>query len=426
MAPRLTLITAPTPNLASTAEFVEAMSALASGVVLVTCWVGDRPWGMTVTAFASASANPPTVLVALSSEASQRSRDHRRATCSGSVSSQRNNSSSPATARHRARASSSTRSSSPAAGGAQPRSSPAHSPTSTAGWPTRPRSRTTPSSSVTFGPQRLERRGPASLPPPHVPNARRARFNGKERRKERQMTLELTARTEPGERLVALAETLADEIAPRAAAHDREGSFPFDSFAAVKQSGYLTAPIPEELGGLGVTSVHDVLVAASRLARGDAALTLGINMHLLFVLSIVRRRQIALAAATSDAPGRSPPRSNGSRPAARSSRPQAASPGRTSPDRRRLRPARREAGSSPAARCSAPCRPSRTSSTRPSRTPTTTAVSCTAMPDPPRNPGRRRPQRLGRARHARFGQPLRLLRERGAPAVDPPRRLPSR
>jgi flavin reductase (DIM6/NTAB) family NADH-FMN oxidoreductase RutF len=69
MAPTLTLITAPTPELTSSAEFADAMSALASGVVLVTCWVGDRPWGMTVTAFASASANPPTVLVALSSEA---------------------------------------------------------------------------------------------------------------------------------------------------------------------------------------------------------------------------------------------------------------------------------------------------------------------------------------------------------------------
>ena len=33
------------------------MSALASGVVLVTCWIGDRPWGMTVTAFASVSAD---------------------------------------------------------------------------------------------------------------------------------------------------------------------------------------------------------------------------------------------------------------------------------------------------------------------------------------------------------------------------------
>jgi alkylation response protein AidB-like acyl-CoA dehydrogenase len=102
--------------------------------------------------------------------------------------------------------------------------------------------------------------------------------------------------TEPGGRLVDLAEALADEIRPRAGLHDRDGSFPFVSFAAVKQSGYLTAPIPEELGGLGVTSVHDVLVASSRLARGDAALTLGVNMHLAFVLNVVRRWQTALAA----------------------------------------------------------------------------------------------------------------------------------
>jgi flavin reductase (DIM6/NTAB) family NADH-FMN oxidoreductase RutF len=50
------------------AEFAEAMSALASGVVLVTCRHAERPWGMTVTAFASVSAYPPTVLVSLGSE----------------------------------------------------------------------------------------------------------------------------------------------------------------------------------------------------------------------------------------------------------------------------------------------------------------------------------------------------------------------
>jgi alkylation response protein AidB-like acyl-CoA dehydrogenase len=110
------------------------------------------------------------------------------------------------------------------------------------------------------------------------------------------MPHELKARTGPGERLVALAETLAAVIGPRAAAHDRDASFPFDSFAAVKASGYFAAPIPEELGGLGVTSVHDVLVASSRLARGDAALTLGVNMHLVYLLNVVRRRQIAVAA----------------------------------------------------------------------------------------------------------------------------------
>jgi flavin reductase (DIM6/NTAB) family NADH-FMN oxidoreductase RutF len=50
------------------AKFADAMSTLASGVVLVTCRLADRPWGMTVTAFASVSAYPPTVLVSLGSE----------------------------------------------------------------------------------------------------------------------------------------------------------------------------------------------------------------------------------------------------------------------------------------------------------------------------------------------------------------------
>jgi alkylation response protein AidB-like acyl-CoA dehydrogenase len=110
------------------------------------------------------------------------------------------------------------------------------------------------------------------------------------------MSVELTARTDPGARLVALAERLADEIGPRAADHDRDGSFPFESFAALRQSGYFVAPVPEPLGGLGVSSVHDLLVASSRLARGDAALTLGVNMHLVFVLNVARRWEIATAA----------------------------------------------------------------------------------------------------------------------------------
>jgi alkylation response protein AidB-like acyl-CoA dehydrogenase len=107
---------------------------------------------------------------------------------------------------------------------------------------------------------------------------------------------ELTAKTEAGARLVGLAESLADELATRAALHDREASFPHASVDALKRAGYFRAPIPAEHGGLGVTSAHDVVVASSRLARGDASVAIGVNMHLVILMNIVRRWQIAVAA----------------------------------------------------------------------------------------------------------------------------------
>ena len=107
---------------------------------------------------------------------------------------------------------------------------------------------------------------------------------------------ELTAKTESGTRLVELAERLAEDMATRAAQHDREASFPFASFDALKRAGYFTAPIPAEHGGLGVTSVHDLLVASSRLARGDASVAIGVNMHLAVLMNIVRRWEAAVRA----------------------------------------------------------------------------------------------------------------------------------
>ena len=108
--------------------------------------------------------------------------------------------------------------------------------------------------------------------------------------------LELTAKTEAGARLVRLAETLAQELARRAPEHDRAASFPHASIDALKRAGYFTAPIPAELGGLGATSVHDVIVASSRLARGDASVAIGVNMHLVVLLNMVRRWQAAVSA----------------------------------------------------------------------------------------------------------------------------------
>jgi alkylation response protein AidB-like acyl-CoA dehydrogenase len=110
------------------------------------------------------------------------------------------------------------------------------------------------------------------------------------------MPIELTANTDPGARLVAIAERLSERLAARAADHDRDGSYPFEAIEALKAAGYFAAPVPTELGGLGVSSAHDLVVASSRLARGDASVGIGVNMHVVAVLNMERRRQVAVAA----------------------------------------------------------------------------------------------------------------------------------
>jgi len=102
------------------------------------------------------------------------------------------------------------------------------------------------------------------------------------------VSLPLTARTAAGAKLVALAEALAPQLAARAGEHDRDGSFPFASVELLAEAGYYAAPIPAELGGLGASSLHDVVVASSRLARGDASVAIGVNMHMAALLNMVR------------------------------------------------------------------------------------------------------------------------------------------
>jgi alkylation response protein AidB-like acyl-CoA dehydrogenase len=109
------------------------------------------------------------------------------------------------------------------------------------------------------------------------------------------MPIELTARTESGARLVAIAETLSPQLASHAAEHDRNGSYPFEAIDALKAAGYFAAPVPVALGGLGVSSAHDLVVASSRLARGDPSVAIGVSMHLVAVANMEWRRQVAVA-----------------------------------------------------------------------------------------------------------------------------------
>jgi hypothetical protein len=49
---------------------------------------------------------------------------------------------------------------------------------------------------------------------------------------------------------------MADDFAKRAAIHDEEGSFPFENYERLKESGYTRLIIPESLGGLGATMLE--------------------------------------------------------------------------------------------------------------------------------------------------------------------------
>jgi len=79
-------------------------------------------------------------------------------------------------------------------------------------------------------------------------------------------------------RFLEMAGEMADDFATRAATHDEEGSFPFENYERLKESGYTRLIIPEALGGLGATMLERIK-AQERLAQGCGATALAINMH---------------------------------------------------------------------------------------------------------------------------------------------------
>jgi alkylation response protein AidB-like acyl-CoA dehydrogenase len=105
----------------------------------------------------------------------------------------------------------------------------------------------------------------------------------------------LQAVTAAGREMVLAAERFAQEFADGALEHDREATFAVEHLDKLRADRFLVAPIPAELGGGGVESVHDVLVAAARLAGGDPSTAIGVNMHFAIVLNIIRAWRVALS-----------------------------------------------------------------------------------------------------------------------------------
>ena len=95
--------------------------------------------------------------------------------------------------------------------------------------------------------------------------------------------------------MVEVAEEHAADFALRAEQHDRENSYVAENFDLMKKSGLLAAAAPEQFGGIGVESVHDITVAISRLARGCGSTAIAANMHIGSVWVVARTWQQGIA-----------------------------------------------------------------------------------------------------------------------------------
>lgn len=85
--------------------------------------------------------------------------------------------------------------------------------------------------------------------------------------------------TERQTRFIALGERLSDIAAEFADQHDRDNTFPHETFQALRESGYLALTVPVEFGGQGASPL-EVMLAQEQLARGSGAVALGATMHL--------------------------------------------------------------------------------------------------------------------------------------------------
>lgn len=85
-----------------------------------------------------------------------------------------------------------------------------------------------------------------------------------------------------------IAEEVAAAAAPHADRHDFEGSFVEEGVAAARDLGYLAAPVPSDLDGLGAFT-RDVAEAQRIIARVCGSTALACSMHLHLVLAAAWR-----------------------------------------------------------------------------------------------------------------------------------------
>jgi alkylation response protein AidB-like acyl-CoA dehydrogenase len=85
--------------------------------------------------------------------------------------------------------------------------------------------------------------------------------------------------TTQGRALLELVSDQLQDIGSSAADNDREGAFPYQTFDRFRESGVMGATVPAELGGLGVSCLHDLAVVLQAIATADASTALALHMQ---------------------------------------------------------------------------------------------------------------------------------------------------
>ena len=93
------------------------------------------------------------------------------------------------------------------------------------------------------------------------------------------MSYSILPTTPAGARIIAAASELIETFSARADAADRASEICAENFADMQRSGVAAAFVPEELGGLGLRSMHDWILTIATLAKGDGSAAIAISMH---------------------------------------------------------------------------------------------------------------------------------------------------
>ena len=87
-------------------------------------------------------------------------------------------------------------------------------------------------------------------------------------------------KTDAGRRFLEAVASVAPRLQERASQADRDGQICAANFQDFQSTGITSAFVPEDLGGFGLTSVHDWILGVAAIAKGDGSAAIAMNMHL--------------------------------------------------------------------------------------------------------------------------------------------------